>query len=357
MTIDETAVQDPQDVPVELVVLGIVIPCFNEQEVLPETTRRLESLLAELVAKQQIAASSRIWYVDDGSRDATWQLIEGKVATPGSRVCGIKLSRNRGHQIALLAGLMTAEGDVLISVDADLQDDLDVIPRMLQAHSSGHDIVYGVRSARTTDGFFKRTSAESYYRLLDLLGVEVVFNHADYRLMSRRAVESLRLFPESNVFLRGLIPQLGYPSTTVEYARAERFAGESKYPLRKMLALAWQGVTSFSTAPLRAITGLGVAVSLASIGMAVWALIVRVFGGNTVPGWASIVIPLFFLSGVQLLSLGIIGEYLAKIFLETKRRPLYFVDRKSQSAIDRTVGATGINAVDVVARLDRRTAG
>jgi len=337
--------------------LAVVVPCYNEEEVLPETTRRLTLLLSELAAQGAIDRASRIWYVDDGSRDRTWPMVQALAEAEGSLVCGIKLSRNRGHQIALLAGLMTAEGDVLISVDADLQDDLDVIPRMLQAHAGGHDIVYGVRSTRTTDSFFKRVSAEGYYRLLDRLGVEVVFNHADYRLMSRRAVESLRQFPESNVFLRGLIPQLGYPSTTVEYARAERFAGESKYPLRKMLALAWQGVTSFSTAPLRAITGLGVAVSLASIGMALWALVARIFGGDTVPGWASIVIPLFFLSGVQLLSLGIIGEYLAKIFLETKRRPLYFVDRQSRPAADRTVGATGLDAVDAVARLARRTAG
>ena len=307
--------------------LALVVPCYNEQEVLPETVKRLTALMDGLIASGRIAQSSRAWFVDDGSRDSTWRLIRDAAGSNPARVCGIKLSRNRGHQIALLAGLMTASGDALISVDADLQDDLGVIPAMIDAFREGHDIVYGVRSTRSADTFFKRVTAEVYYRLLDRLGVEVVFNHADYRLMSRRAVESLRTYSESNVFLRGLIPQLGFPSTTVEYARHERFAGESKYPIGKMLGLAWQGVSSFSTAPLRAITALGLLVSLLSIGMGLWALGVRMFTNNAVPGWASIVIPLFLISGVQLLSLGIIGEYLAKIFLETKRRPLYFLEQ------------------------------
>lgn len=307
--------------------LAVVVPCYNEEEVFPETARRLAVLLGDMVEAERIAPSSRIWFVDDGSRDATWRLIREASSGSDTRVCGIKLSRNRGHQVALLAGLMTAEGDVLISVDADLQDDLGVIPKMIENFQNGFDIVYGVRSVRTTDSFFKRVTAEGYYKLLDRLGVEVVFNHADYRLMSRRSVEALRAFPESNVFLRGLIPLLGFPSTTVEYARSERFAGESKYPLRKMLALAWQGVSSFSAAPLRAITALGMIVSLSSISMGLWALGVKLFTDNTVPGWASIVIPLFLISGVQLLSLGIIGEYLAKVFMESKRRPLYFVDQ------------------------------
>lgn len=308
-------------------VIAVVAPCYNEQEVLPETLRRLRALLDRLAGEGQIDASSRIWLVDDGSRDATWALIRQAGADPRAGVCGIKLSRNRGHQIALLAGLMSASGDVVISVDADLQDDLEAIPRMLLAHAAGHDIVYGVRSSRSADTVFKRFTAEGYYRLLDRLGVEVIFNHADYRLMSRRAVEALRAYPETNVFLRGLIPQLGFPSTTVEYVRAERFAGESKYPLRKMLQLAWQGVTSFSAAPLRAITAIGMLVSLLSLGLGFWALFVRLFTDEAVPGWASIVIPLFLISGVQLLSLGVIGEYLAKVFLESKRRPLYFVDQ------------------------------
>jgi glycosyltransferase involved in cell wall biosynthesis len=326
-------------------VVAVIVPCFNEQEVLPETLCRLGSLLDRLIGEGLADGASRIWLIDDGSRDATWALIAGASQAAGARVCGIKLSRNRGHQIALLAGLLTADGDVLVSVDADLQDDLDAIPRMLAAHQAGHDIVYGVRGTRSTDSFFKRFTAEGYYRLLERLGVEIVFNHADYRLMSRRAVEALRAFPESNVFLRGLVPQLGFPSTTVEYARAERFAGESKYPLGKMLQLAWQGVTSFSAAPLRAITTLGLLISVLSLAMGLWALFVRLFTNAAVPGWASIVIPLFLLSGVQLLSLGVIGEYLAKVFLEAKRRPLYFVD-----ALVRPIGDTGATAVRAVNR-------
>lgn len=309
--------------------LAIVIPCYNEQEVLPETLKRLKLLLDRYISAGLVGATSQVWLVDDGSRDTTWAIIRQWSETPGSFVRGIKLSRNRGHQLALLAGLMRAEGDVLISVDADLQDDLEVMAKMLERFRSGDDIVYGVRAARKTDTAFKRMTAEGYYRLLDRLGVEIVFNHADYRLMSRRAIEALRQCSESNVFLRGLIPQLGYPSSVVEYDRHERFAGESKYPLRKMLALAWQGVTSFSAAPLRAITTLGMLVSLLSLSMGFWALGVRLFTDQAVPGWASIVIPLFLISGVQLLSLGIIGEYLAKVFIETKRRPLFFIEQEA----------------------------
>lgn len=307
--------------------LAIVVPCFNEKDVLPETLRRLNALLLGLIDNGSVRASSRIWFVDDGSVDTTWSLIRDAANGERSLSCGIKLSRNRGHQIALFAGLMMAKGDVLISIDADLQDDLNVIPKMLAEFKAGNDIVYGVRSTRQTDTLFKRLTAEGYYRLLQRLGVEVIFNHADYRLMSRRAVEALRDFPESNIFLRGIIPQLGFASTTVEYVRSERFAGESKYPLGKMLALAWQGVTSFSAAPLHAITTLGMGVSILSLAMGAWALGVRLFSEHAVPGWASIVIPLFLISGVQLLSMGIIGEYLAKVFVETKHRPLYFVDR------------------------------
>lgn len=308
-------------------VLAIVVPCYNEHQVLPETMRRLGTMMRGLKDAGRIQAGSSVWLIDDGSRDGTWRLIEAAAAPPGSVFRGLKLSRNRGHQIALLAGLMTAKGDVLISIDADLQDDLDVIPDMIEAFRAGHDIVYGVRRARTTDGWFKRVTAESYYRLLHRFGVEVIFNHADYRLMSRRAIEALREYPESNVFLRGLIPQLGYPSTTVEYERHERFAGESKYPVRKMFALAWQGVTSFSAVPLHVITTLGLLISLASLAMGLWALGVRLFTPLAVPGWASTVIPIFLISGVQLLSLGIIGEYVAKVFIETKRRPPYFLEQ------------------------------
>lgn len=315
--------------------LSIVVPCFREQEVLPETLSRLRALLLRLISEARISPSSRIWLVDDGSPDQTWRVIQQASQEPDSMVCGIKLSRNRGHQVALMAGLMTADGDVLISVDADLQDDLDAIPRMLDEFANGCDIVYGVRSSRDSDTLFKRVTAEGYYTLLNRLGVEVIFNHADYRLMSRRAIEALRAFPETNIFLRGIVPQLGFRSARVEYRRGERFAGESKYPLGKMLALAWQGVTSFSVAPLRAITALGLLVSVASLGMGVWALWVRVFSGLALPGWASTVIPLFLLSGVQLLSLGVIGEYMAKIFIEAKRRPLYFIETVSLAGAPR----------------------
>jgi glycosyltransferase involved in cell wall biosynthesis len=307
-------------------VVAIVVPCYNEQEVLDETMRRLATLLQSLAASGKIAVDSRAWLVDDGSRDRTWALIAQAAAMPGSRICGIRLSHNRGHQIALLAGLMAAKGDVLVSIDADLQDDLEVIVKMIDAFAAGHDVVYGVRATRPSDTAFKRLSAIAYYRLLNRLGAEVVFNHADFRLLSRRAVEALRTYPESNVFLRGLIPQMGFPSTTVAYERQERLAGESKYTLRKMLSLGLQGVLSFSAVPLHAITTLGLLVSMISLGMGLWALGVRLFSSQTVPGWASIVIPLFLVSGVQLLSLGIIGEYVAKIFVETKRRPLYFIE-------------------------------
>lgn len=308
--------------------LSIVVPCYNEEAVLPETISRLGALKRELIADQHIAPDSEIILVDDGSRDRTWALIEqASAADPCVR--GIKLSRNRGHQAALIAGLFGAEGDAVVSVDADLQDDLNAIREMVAACGKGADVVYGVRKRRDTDTFFKRFTAESYYKLLDVLGVEIVFNHADYRLLSRRALEALKQYGESNLFLRGIIPQLGFPSAIVYYDRAERFAGESKYPLKKMLAFAWQGVTSFSAAPLRAITGLGVAVSVASFVVALWALWVRLFSESAVPGWASTVVPMFFLAGIQLLCIGIIGEYLAKIYLEVKRRPAYFVEKTS----------------------------
>ncbi len=308
--------------------LSIVVPCYNEEAVLPETISRLGALKRELIAHQHIAPDSEIILVDDGSRDRTWlQIEQASAADPCVR--GIKLSRNRGHQAALIAGLFCAEGDAVVSVDADLQDDLNAIFEMVAACGKGADVVYGVRKRRDTDTFFKRFTAESYYKLLDTLGVEIVFNHADYRLLSRRALEALKQYGESNLFLRGIIPQLGFPSAIVYYDRAERFAGESKYPLKKMLGFAWQGVTSFSAAPLRAITGLGVAVSIISFVVALWALWVRLFSESAVPGWASTVVPMFFLAGIQLLCIGIIGEYLAKIYLEVKRRPTYFIEKTS----------------------------
>jgi glycosyltransferase involved in cell wall biosynthesis len=306
-------------------VLSLVLPCYNEEQVLPETTKRLQALLAQLEANGQIAGGSAIYYVDDGSRDATWEMIRN-YAEKNTYVCGIKLSRNRGHQNALLCGLLTAPGDILISLDADLQDDLEAIPKMVLNYQQGSDIVFGVRRRRTKDTFFKRFSAESYYKFLAFMGVQIVYNHADYRLMSRRAIESLRGYDETHLFLRGLVAQLGYKCSVVEFDRAERFAGESKYPLTKMLSLAWQGVTSFSAYPLRLITGAGMVISLLSVAMAFWAITIRLFTDQALPGWASTVIPVYFLGGVQLLSLGIIGEYVAKIFESSKKRPRFHVE-------------------------------
>ncbi|MBK9219432.1 MAG: glycosyltransferase family 2 protein [Uliginosibacterium sp.] len=307
--------------------LSIIVPCYNEEAVLPETARRLAALLGELVSREKLSGDSHVVFVDDGSRDQTWSIIES-LARYAPVYRGLKLSRNRGHQNALLAGLQHAQGDITISVDADLQDDLSAIEAMVDAHAAGADIVYGVRKRRDRDSFFKRASAEAYYRLLARFGVEVVFNHADYRLMSRRALAALAQFGESNLFLRGIIPQLGFPSAIVYYDRAERFAGESKYPLRKMLAFAWQGISSFSAAPLHLVTGLGLLVSLGSMGFSAWALWVWLFTEHAVPGWTSTVVPLVFLGGVQLLSIGILGEYVAKIYSETKRRPAYFLEKQ-----------------------------
>ncbi|WP_239467179.1 glycosyltransferase family 2 protein [Rhodoferax koreense] len=305
--------------------ISLVLPCFNEEEVLPETTRRLTALLDRLEADGEIDPASAIFYVDDGSRDGTWGLIAA-YSRQNPRVCGIKLSRNRGHQNALLCGLMTAPGEVLISLDADLQDDLEAIPRMVQSYRAGSEIVFAVRSKRETDSPLKKFTAQAYYRMLAFLGVQVIYNHADFRLMSRRTLEVLRDYGETHLFLRGLVHQLGFKTDIVEFERMERFAGESKYPLSKMLSLAWQGVTSFTAYPLRLITGAGVLVSLASLAMAAWAFCLRLFTNEALPGWASTVIPMYFLGGVQLLSLGIIGEYLAKVYESSKNRPRFHVE-------------------------------
>jgi glycosyltransferase involved in cell wall biosynthesis len=307
--------------------VAIVVPCYNEEAVLPETSRRLREQLQALRSEGLAADDSAIYFVDDGSSDKTWALVE-QLAGENREVHGIKLSRNRGHQNALIAGMFNAAGDVVISVDADLQDDLNAMNDMLRAYRSGSDVVYGVRRKRDTDGAFKRSSALGYYRMLSLLGVDVVHNHADYRLLSRRVIEALREYGESNLFLRGIIPQLGFNSAIVHYDRARRFAGESKYPLRRMIAFALQGVTSFSAAPLRAITLLGMLVALVSIGGGMWVLFERFWNAKVVPGWASTVLPIFFLGGVQMLCLGVIGEYVAKIYMETKRRPRYIIDRQ-----------------------------
>jgi len=306
-------------------ILSIVVPCYDEADVLPETIKRLRKVLVRLIDKGDIDEESRLWFIDDGSADGTWPLI-AKYASEDPRIRGIKLSRNRGHQNALLAGLLTAKGDAIISVDADLQDDVDVIEEMVSAWRAGIDIVYGVRKVRQTDSFFKRQTAQIYYRLLRLFGVDAIYNHADFRLISRRAVEALREYPEVNLFLRGMVRHVGFASRIVEYDRRKRFAGQTKYSLRHMIALAIDGVTSFTAAPLRFIAILGIFVFLASISMIIWVIWVRMFNAEAVPGWASSVIPVYFLGGIQLLSIGVLGEYIAKVYFESKRRPRYIID-------------------------------
>lgn len=306
--------------------LSLVVPCYNEEEALPETASRLDALLQDLVARGRIAPDSNIWLVDDGSRDRTWSIIEN-LARSSPRFVGVKLSRNRGHQNALLAGLLSADGDATISIDADLQDDLGVVEQMVDAHHAGYEIVYGVRKARDTDTWFKSWSAGRYYALLRALGVDIVPNHADFRLMGRTAIRALAEYGEVNLFLRGIIPQLGFRSTSVYYDRLSRIAGESKYPLRKMIRLALDGITSFSAAPLRFISALGGVVFGISTLMVLWVLVTRLFTRDAVPGWASITLPMYALGGVQLLCLGILGEYVAKIYAETKARPRYFIER------------------------------
>jgi glycosyltransferase involved in cell wall biosynthesis len=305
--------------------LSIVVPCYNEQEVLPETNRRLLDLLSRMQSAGLVAVTSEVYYVDDGSRDSTWTLIE-QLAAADPRVRGIKLSRNRGHQMALLAGLLTVEGDALVSIDADLQDDVNVIESMVREHLGGAEVVYGVRDSRATDTPFKRRTALMYYGLMKRLGVDLVHNHADFRLLGRRAVEALRQYGEVNLFLRGIVPLIGYRAATVKYDRAERFAGVSKYPLRKMLAFALEGITSFSIVPLRLITVLGFLVSIFSFAMIIFVVYGTLVMKAALPGWASTVVPVYFLGGIQLLSIGILGEYVAKIYLETKGRPRYFIE-------------------------------
>ena len=309
-------------------ILYIVVPCFNEEEVLPETARRLGDKLRALMNAGKISPQSRVLFVNDGSGDQTWAVIT-RLHRDNPLLCGLDLSRNRGHQNALLAGLMAARGraDMAISMDADLQDDVDAAGAMVDKYLAGADIVYGVRSSRKTDTFFKRTTAEAFYRLMDRLGAETVFNPADYRLMSRRALDGLAQFQEVNLFLRGIVPMIGYPTDTVEYERGERFAGQSKYPLKKMLSFALEGVTSLSVRPLRMITGLGFLVFLISLIMIVYN-VVRWATGNTVAGWASLACSVWFIGGLILLSLGVIGEYLGKLYLESKDRPRFLIQEE-----------------------------
>ena len=305
--------------------LYIVVPCYNEEEVLPETSKRLRAKLEGLMQAEKISPDSRILFVNDGSKDKTWELIS-RLHADCPLFCGVDLSRNRGHQNALLAGLMTAKdrADMVISMDADLQDDIDAVDAMVDKYLEGVDIVYGVRSSRKTDTFFKRFTAEGFYRLMNAMGAESVFNHADYRLMSKRALEGLAQFKEVNLFLRGIVPMIGYRSDVVEYERGERFAGESKYPLKKMLAFALEGITSLSVKPLRLITGLGFLVFVISIIMIVYN-VVRWAAGATVPGWASLSCSVWLMGGLILLSLGVVGEYIGKIYMESKERPRFII--------------------------------
>jgi len=306
-------------------ILYIVVPCYNEEEVLPETARRLKEKMEHLIAAGRISEESRVLFVNDGSRDKTWSMIEG-LHRADRRFSGVNLTRNRGHQNALLAGLMTAKdrADMVISMDADLQDDIDAVDAMVEQYDAGCDIVYGVRSSREKDTFFKRFTAEGFYRVMNFLGAETVFNHADYRLMSKRALEGLAQFKEVNLFLRGIVPMIGYTTGTVEYERGERFAGESKYPLKKMFSFAMEGITSLSTKPIRYITVLGFLVFVVSILMLIYS-IVRWANGETVIGWASVICSVWAIGGLILLALGVIGEYIGKIYLETKERPRFLI--------------------------------
>lgn len=310
-------------------VLYIVIPCYNEQEVLPITAPMFLNKLHELAEKKLVSENSRIMFVNDGSSDGTWDIIRA-LAASDEHYIGISQSRNRGHQNAVLAGLMEAKDrcDISISIDCDGQDDINAMDDMVRAYLDGCDIVYGVRNDRETDSFFKRTTAQGFYRFLSAMGAEIVYNHADYRLISARALHELAKFKEVNLFLRGMVPLVGFKSTSVEYKRAERIAGKSKYPLRKMLALAGDGITSLSIKPLRLIMSFGVIVALLSFVGVIWA-IVAALAGRAVAGWASMTCIICFVSGVQLICMGIIGEYIGKIYMETKQRPRYIISERT----------------------------
>lgn len=307
--------------------LYIVVPCYKEEAVLPETNRQLCSLLQSLISSGEIDERSRVMYVDDGSPDTTWQLIE-QYSASSNLVCGVKLAANSGHQHALLAGLHTAKTmcDMTVSIDADLQDDINAIREMVKLYHEGNDIVYGVRQSRETDTFFKRNTALAFYKVMKWLGVRSVYNHADFRLMSRRAVEQLCRYRERNLFLRGLVPLLGYPSASVSYDRKERQAGESKYPLKKMIAFAAEGITSFSSFPLRILLRTGMAFIVVSVAILTYVLY-RYITHDVVPGWASLMVSIWFVGGCVLSGLGIVGEYIGKIYIEVKDRPRFNVEK------------------------------
>lgn len=310
-------------------ILYIVIPCYNEEKVLPVTNALFADKLSALIQNGEISEKSRILFVDDGSKDNTWAVISD-LRAKNPQFAGLKLSRNQGHQNALLAGLMTAKNyaDITISIDCDGQDDVDAMDKMLKEYKDGAEIVYGVRAARDTDTVFKRTTAKWYYKILNLLGAEVVYNHADYRLMSRRALEALSQFHEVNLFLRGLVPLVGFKSSSVYYDRKERMAGESHYPLSKMLSLGFNGITSLSVRPLKLITSLGFLMSLVSLIAVVVTVIIKLFG-YTVQGWTSLLCVIFLLGGIQIFCLGVIGEYIGKMYAETKARPRYIIEKNT----------------------------
>lgn len=308
-------------------ILYLVIPCYNEEEVLADTAGKLDKKMKELMAEGLVDVKSRIIFVNDGSMDLTWKIIED-LHNKDTLFGGINLTRNRGHQNALLAGLMTVkdDADIVISLDADLQDDINVFEEMLRKNNEGYDVVYGVRNDRKKDSFFKRHTAQMFYKLTSKLGGDLIYNHADFRLMSKRALEGLAQFEEVNLFLRGIVPLIGYPSTIVEYERKERLAGKSKYPLKKMMSFAIEGITSLSIKPMRFVTGMGIFVFLVSIAMMIYAF-VSYFTGRVVAGWTSILISVWAIGGMVLLGLGIVGSYIGKIYLETKKRPRYIVEK------------------------------
>ena len=313
-------------------VLYIVIPCYNEQDVLPVTSGMFLDKIKSLIEKGRVAPESRVVFVNDGSKDTTWSIIQ-ELAKSDEHFEGVCLSRNRGHQNALLGGLMTVKDrcDITISIDCDGQDDINAMDAMVDAYWDGCEVVYGVRSKRDTDTFFKRFTAEGFYKLMNWMGAQVVFNHADYRLMSSRALNEFANFKEVNIFLRGMVPLVGFKSTSVYYERAERIAGESHYPLKKMLALAFDGITSLSVKPIRLITGFGAFISVISFIGVIWAVIQAIIG-HTVAGWASTTSIVCFMGGIQLLCLGVIGEYIGKIYLESKHRPRFIISETTFSA-------------------------
>ena len=312
----------------KLETLFVVIPCYNEETVLEETTKRMKVKLEELIKAKKISANSRVMYVNDGSKDSTWSIIK-KINQKEKLFTGITLSKNRGHQNALLAGLMTAKkyADLVISMDADLQDDINAIDEMLEEYNKGNEIVYGVRSARKKDTFFKKFTAEGFYKIMKFMGVDIVFNHADYRLTSKKVLDELEKYNEVNLFLRGIFPLIGYKTSVVYYERSERFAGESKYPLKKMLSFAWEGITSFTTTPLKMIMNFGLIIAFLSMIYLIYVLI-RYLTGNTVTGWATITSLICLFSGIQIFCIGVIGEYLGKVYIETKSRPRYCIEEE-----------------------------